>query len=35
LAAFYGTHVLPRTSAHEAVVRHGYGTVAQASAVDL
>jgi 3-(methylthio)propanoyl-CoA dehydrogenase len=35
LAAFYGTHVLPRTSAHEAAVRHGYGTVVKASAADI
>ena len=35
LAAFYGAHVLPRTSAHEAAVRHGYVTVAKASAADI
>jgi alkylation response protein AidB-like acyl-CoA dehydrogenase len=35
LAAFYGAHVLPRSSAHEAAVRHGYGTVTTASAADI
>ena len=35
LAAFYAAHVLPRMSAHEAIVRHGYGTVAKASAADI
>jgi acyl-CoA dehydrogenase len=35
LAAFYGAYVLPRASAHEAAVRHGYGTVVKASAADI
>jgi 3-(methylthio)propanoyl-CoA dehydrogenase len=35
MAAFYATHILPRTLAHEATVRHGVGSVATASMADL
>jgi 3-(methylthio)propanoyl-CoA dehydrogenase len=35
MAAFYGTHILPRVLAHEATVRNGVGAVATASAADL
>ncbi|HEY6922866.1 MAG TPA: acyl-CoA dehydrogenase [Steroidobacteraceae bacterium] len=35
LAAFYGAHVLPRTSAHEAIVRHGAQAVARVATSDL
>jgi 3-(methylthio)propanoyl-CoA dehydrogenase len=35
MAAFYGTHVLPRALAHEATVRNGVGSVATASMADL
>ena len=35
LAAFYGAHVLPRASAHEAVVRHGTEAIARVATTDL
>jgi len=35
LAAFYGAHVLPRASAHEAIVRHGATAVTRVPATDL
>ena len=35
MAAFYATHILPRTLAHEATVRNGVASVATASAADL
>ena len=35
LAAFYGAHVLPRASVHEAVVRHGAEAVARVATTDL
>jgi 3-(methylthio)propanoyl-CoA dehydrogenase len=35
LAAFYGAHVLPRTSAHGAIVRHGAEAVAKVATADL
>jgi len=35
LAAFYGAHVLPRASTHEAIVRRGAETVAKAATADL
>jgi 3-(methylthio)propanoyl-CoA dehydrogenase len=35
LATFYGAHVMPRASVHEAVVRHGADAVAKAAITDL
>jgi alkylation response protein AidB-like acyl-CoA dehydrogenase len=35
IATFYAAHVLPRTLAYEATVRHGAAAVAAASATDL
>jgi alkylation response protein AidB-like acyl-CoA dehydrogenase len=35
IAAFYATHVLPRTLAHEAIVRHGATAVTAAALADL
>jgi 3-(methylthio)propanoyl-CoA dehydrogenase len=35
LAAFYGTHVLPRTSTHEAIVRNGSNSITHVSIADL
>jgi 3-(methylthio)propanoyl-CoA dehydrogenase len=35
LAAFYGAHVLPRGSTHEAIVRHGADAVTKVAATDL
>jgi len=35
MAAFYGTHVLPRALAHEATIRNGVGPIATASMADL
>jgi acyl-CoA dehydrogenase len=35
LAVFYGAHVLPRTAAHEAIVRHGAEAVAKVATADL
>jgi hypothetical protein len=35
MAAFYATHILPRTLAHEATVRNGVASVVAASAADL
>jgi 3-(methylthio)propanoyl-CoA dehydrogenase len=35
LAAFYGAHVLPRASVHEAIVRHGAEAIAKAAVTDL
>jgi alkylation response protein AidB-like acyl-CoA dehydrogenase len=35
LAAFYGAHVLPRASTHEAIVRHGADAVAKVATTDL
>jgi hypothetical protein len=35
IAAFYGTHILPRIYAHEATVRNGVDGVTKTSLADL
>jgi hypothetical protein len=35
LASFYGAHIMPRTSVHEAAVRHGADTVVKISPADI
>jgi hypothetical protein len=35
LAVFYGTHVLPRASVHEAIVRHGAEAVERVATADV
>ena len=35
LAAFYAAHVLPRTSTHEAIVRHGSQSITRIASADL